>query len=157
MSSTNGHAAATLPEGATLATLAMLQQYSRKTVKCPGLSERTGQDIFVVIRSIRRSAYLRMLPPMIPGADTWAKEDRDRLYREWEAALTDEQRHARIAIIENVNPRVLAEGLVEPAVTPEAAREFGDDVDVLAREILLFSKLIDEPTPEPATEGAEAE
>jgi hypothetical protein len=143
---TNGHTA--LPEGAVIATLDMLRAANTATVRCPRLSEATGQEVVVRIRAIRRAAYLQMLPPPPPEAEAWPKdpEARAQAMLAWLAALPEPERGRRQAAIDAVTDKVLAAGLAEPAVDLDGARAFGDDADLVAVEILQLSGILPKPT-----------
>jgi hypothetical protein len=65
----------------------------------------------------------------------------------WFDALPNEEKDKRRQILNDVACKVIASGLVDPAVSPESAVDFGPDVDFLAQEILVFSGLL---RPEPA-------
>lgn len=163
--STNGHAPHGLPPGAKIATFALIEAHSRAWVKCPALSERAGEELYVQIRPIGRAAYLRMLPPPIPGSESWGRVTPDvdadpqlweEQYRSYLAGLPIAEREQRMTLAASVTYKVLVAGMAEPRVTMETATEFADDADHLASEILIFSKLITRTTP-PQVEAAGAE
>lgn len=147
MSTTNGH----VPEGATIATIEMLRKANTALRKAPRLSEQIGSDVFVRIRAIRPTIYLEAMPTQPIEAREWPKEEvaRAAAAEAWFASLPEDQRDSRRAVYQLVAYKVLAAGLVDPAVTVETAQEFASDADHLATEILVFSGIL-KPTPVPA-------
>ena len=171
VSEQNGH-----DDGARLLTLARLRAANSRTVPLPRSSARLGQPVLATIRPIRPSTYQRLLPLQIDGADAWKPDApdatpgaieayRDARYREWLAAHPAEGA-AREAHLRSIPDLVIAEGLVALTlgaeaptplrVTPEEARDLGDDADLLFLEILRFSGLAAEPV-QPAAEAAPVE
>lgn len=135
----NGH----LPDGAVLLTLEQLEQATTKYVRCPVLSQRTGQEVYVRIRTIRRADYLAMVPQLLPEATGWPEglAERVQLMTDWVASLPEAQRLERQRALADVTYKLLAAGLVEPRATAQEARAFADDADVIALEILTVSGL----------------
>jgi hypothetical protein len=151
---TNGH----LPEGAKVVTLEQLRAANLKYIKAPMLSERLGSDVYVRIRAIRRAAYMQMIPPPPPGSEQWpqatpemspeeaqaALKARTTLFTDWLAAQPEADRLRRQRDLDDVTYKVFAAGVTEPAVTVEQAKDWGDDADVIAVEILRFSGMLPE-------------
>lgn len=148
MSGPNGH----LPDGAKVITLAQLTAANRKYVKVPGLSARLGEDVYVRIRAIRRAAYVQMLPPPPPGSESWKDDGRAEQLLAWLASLPDGERAQRQRDLDEVTYKVVAAGMVEPAVSVDEARDWADDADVIAVEILRFSGMLPEVAPEQPAE-----
>jgi len=142
----NGH----LPDGAKVVTLEQLRAASLKYVKAAMLSERFGSDVYVRIRAIRRAAYLQMLPPPPPGSDAWPTTGPERAVamQAWLVSLPEDERAVRQRAIDEVTYKVLAAGMAEPTVTLESAKDWADDADILAVEILRFSGMLPEEKPE---------
>jgi hypothetical protein len=152
MSLTNGR----LPPGAAMLTLELLERATTALVRVPGASQKTGQEVYVKIRAIRKADYAAMIPPAPPGSEAWPedREARDRLWREWLEGLPEDQRQARTLAAAEVTYKVIAAGLVEPRMTADDARALGDDADEIAVAILRLSGLLPPETP---TEAAAAE
>lgn len=135
----NGH----LPEGAVLLTREVLAKAARKHVKLPRASAEYGQDVYALIRPIRRVDYLQFLPPSPPEAESWpeASELRAERYQTWLNNLPETEKKARQDAVNRVTYLVIMAGSVEP-MTEDEARDLGDDAEVLAVEILRFSGLL---------------
>lgn len=150
---TNGH----LPEGAVLLTAELLERATRTMIRCPFLSTRAGQDVYVRIRTIRRASYLLMLPPLpLEASATWPQDNPEawqREYQQWLEALPAEERQAKNAAAAEVTWKVVRAGLVEPQLSEANLSDLADDADYIAREILRFSGLL--PTPTEITAPAE--
>ncbi len=144
--SDNGH----LPDGAELATLALLRQANTALVRCPRLSQQLGREIFVRVRAIRAVSYLELLPPAPLESADWPVESvaRTACMQAWLETLPAEERDARLTKLGEVTYTLLALGLVEPTVTAAAARDFANDADLLALAILKLSGILtDESAP----------
>jgi hypothetical protein len=152
MSAENGY----LPEGATIATLEMLRKANVAFRTLPRLSEQLGQRIAVKIRAIRRAVYMEFLPTLPAESRDWPEKGHERgmAYEKWLAAQTPEFRAERQAMALQIAYRVIAAGLVEPAVTADTAQDFASDADWLANEILVFSGILDAPKPAPVETAA---
>jgi hypothetical protein len=146
----NGH----LPEGAVLLTAELLERATRTMIRCPFLSGRAGQDVYVRIRTIRRASYLLMLPPLpLEASATWPQDDPEgwqREYQHWLETLPAEERQAKNAAAAEVTWKVVRAGLVEPQLSEASLVDLADDADQIAREILRFSGLLLTPTEAPA-------
>lgn len=128
--------------------------------------------LYVKVRAIRRGAYLLMLPKWPEESKTWPKVDpkadkavqksqaeaRSRAYEAWFNGLSEEAQAEQRRATAAVTFKVLAEGMVEPAVDEESAREFAEDAEVIGITILRHSGLAeDAPPAEEAGAGTGAE
>jgi hypothetical protein len=152
MSSGNGH----LPEGAEIATLAMLREANQAWTPMPELTQKRGRPMFARIRTIRRQLYSSWLPELPAESASWPAEGRPReeAYQAWFTALPANERRDRLIALQKVTTLVLAEGVIEPATTLDQAGDWGEDAETVARAILVLSGLV--PTPSvPAETKAE--
>lgn len=131
-----------LPEGVEVATLAMIQECSRKRVLLPRLTALRGHPVELTIRPISRSEWIACTPQPPPGSREWSTEEWDAKAAEWFAGLSDEARFERLRTQALTDPKILALAAVEPALTVEEARKLGDDVAVAAEEVVVFSGLV---------------
>jgi hypothetical protein len=161
MSSGNGH----LPEGAKIITLEQLRAANTKYITLPAASARLGTEVCVRIRAIRRAAYLAMMPPAPPGAETWGAgiedlklraEARNKQHDAWLATLSLAAQLERREVLDNLTYKIAAAGLLEPATTVEQAKDYAEDADVIAVAILDFSGLLEVPAQTPADVPASA-
>lgn len=135
-----------LPEGASMLTLELLERATTALVRVPGASQKTGGEVYVKVRAIRKADYAAMIPSPPLGSETWPEdlETRTRLWREWLEGLPEESRQARTLAASEVTYKVIAIGLVDPKMSAEAARALGDDADEIAVAILRLSGLLPE-------------
>jgi len=151
MSATNGH----LPEGAVIATLDMLQAVNTKLILAPSISVRSGVPTFVRVKPIRYQKYRALCPPPPPGSEAWPATEYPQHREAWLKSLPHEERLAREAADDAIAFKVLSACLVEPPYSDEVGEWLFDDVDAIAREILVFSNIftpLAKPEPEPAAE-----
>lgn len=138
----------TIPAGAERITLALLRRYCRRAVKLPGLSEQTGQDVYIIIRPVRKVDWYLMQPPPPPGSETWPADPvaREGLARRWFESLTPAEIWQRELLVSDTAVKLARLAVVEHDLGADWERDLGDDLDVLAAEIRAFSGL-DEPAP----------
>jgi hypothetical protein len=151
MSSTNGHSS-------ECATIEDFLKASTEVIELPGLTQRQGKPFKVRFGLISRSQYFSLMPPPIPGAETWEENERTKRFEEYLAGLTPEARRAWNQQWADLVARVVSTTIVEPRLTIEQVGRLGDDVTVLFNAIVAFSKIF-EPAPalgEPVTEAVEA-
>lgn len=148
-----------LPDGAELLSLALLIERTTVAVRLPDASRRLGREIYVTIRPIRKAEYLAMVPPPPPESIGWPEGesimDRAARWQRWLDGLPPELRADRQAAQLAVSVRLVAAGLVEPALTMQEVERLGDDVDTVAVEILRLSGLLPDQTPEESPPVAE--
>jgi len=145
-----------LPEGAILGTPEILEQYNAKWVALPRASARAGRPVMVKIQAIDPYEYLvrvavslpAHLQPAPPAPDEPAEETTRKAaahaerVEAWVAGLTAERREDWDRRRAAMPFRTIAAGLLDPAVTEETARRYGDDAAFLWTEILRFSGML---------------
>lgn len=131
-----------IPDGGIPMTLALLRQYSRKAVRLPGLSARAGQAVYVIIRPVRHIDWALMQPPPPAEADAWPEDPvaRAPLARAWYESLSEVERAERRRLISDMSPRLAALAVVD-LPGEDWIRDLGDDLEILAAEIKVWSGL----------------
>jgi len=139
---------------ARLATIEEILAASETEVVLPALTAIIGEPRAMRIRKISRSEFLLCLPPSPPGSDAWKPEEWEDNERTWLATLSPDELALRRQLVAELPFRISAAGAVVPTLSVDQARRLGEDVPVLAREILRFSGLAAPivPTPEPTPE-----
>jgi hypothetical protein len=140
-----------MPRIATLADLDRLL----KRVPLPGLSAEFGEPVEMTIRRIHEREYFACLPPLPADAATWNAENAREREAAWLASLPDGERERQLEAALRSTARIVALGVVEPALTWRQAETLHHDADVLATAILRHSGLLAE-TPVPAEVAAAA-
>ena len=121
-----------------------------------GLSVFGGQRE-VLVRSIGNTEYQCLLPPPPPESATWSKDEWPTKLAAWEETLPlAEQRARRLAKHVEVPALIVAAACLSPKLSYEQALRLGDDVSIVAVEVLKFSGVIKVPpetakAAEPAT------
>jgi len=141
--SPNGHAP--LPDGCVLATPEMLEQTYTEWLALDGLSARTKQSARVLISAIPKADYYLFLPPGPTGSDDWPAEEREARTKAWLDSLSVEDRQDRMRAFNDVTYKVMAAGMLAPAVTVDTARRYVEDAQAIATGILRLSGLLKEP------------
>lgn len=122
-------------------TLEELHEASTITLRCPRLSDRLGKEVEVRMRVITAPEIALMTPRSIPGSEEWPQEGRDARIREYLSQLSPEERRVREREWFVLNFQILATAMIEPQITPEAARHFAEDAEYLVAELSVFSGL----------------
>jgi hypothetical protein len=113
-----------------------------RRVVAPKLSAEAGHEIAFQIRRLHFKEYyfcLAPLPAELLEGDLTTLGEREQA---WLATLTDEEKQARLLEAARSTWRIVAAGLMEPKLSWEEVAALGDDADVLAHEILTFSRLL---------------
>jgi hypothetical protein len=131
---------------ARLATIAEILAASETEVALPALSATVGEPCVLKIRKLARAEFLLCLPPSPPGSDSWAREDWPANEAAWIETLEPDVLEARRRTLADLNVKLVAMAVLDPALSLDQARRLGDDALVVAAEILRFSGITSEAT-----------